>query len=137
MTTSNRGLFMPRPRYGSTYNIRYYLSEKENKMHILRPHVLVAGLLAFAVVNGNAQKPATGWTDYLGGPDSSHFSPLKQITPANVSKLDVAWTFPAGDGFYSSSPLVIDNIAYVAAKHGALVALDAATGKELWSHPFV
>jgi len=136
MATSNRGLSMPRRRYGATYDIRHYSSEKENKMHTLRSHIFVAGLLAFAVVNGNAQKPATGWTDYVGGPDSSHFSPLKQITPANVSKLDVAWTFPAGDGFYSSSPLVIDNIAYVAAKHGALVALDAATGKELWSHPF-
>jgi glucose dehydrogenase len=34
------------------------------------------------------------------------------------------------------SPLVIDNVAYVAAKQGALVALDATSGKELWVHSF-
>ncbi len=85
---------------------------------------------------GAQQKAASGWTDYLGGPDSSHYSQLTQITPANVSKLEVAWTFPAGDGTFSMSPLVIDNVAYVAAKGGALVALDASTGKELWTHEF-
>ena len=34
-------------------------------------------------------------------------------------------------------PLVVDNVAYVAAKGGSLVALDATeSGKELWVHPF-
>jgi quinoprotein glucose dehydrogenase len=70
-------------------------------------------------------------------PDSSHFSPAKQITPANVGKLEVAWDYSTGDnGTYFFSPLVVDNIAFVAAKQGALVALDATTGKELWAHTF-
>ena len=98
---------------------------------------LVCGVLfAAGLASANAQKSNTGWTDYLGGPDSSHYSPLKQITPQNVDKLDIAWSYPAGDGNYTMSPLVVDNIAYVAANRGALVALDATTGKELWSHPF-
>jgi quinoprotein glucose dehydrogenase len=96
----------------------------------------LAGTVIIAAVGTNAQKYTTGWTDYLGGPDSSHFSPLKQITPANISKLEVVWNLPAGDGNYTFSPLVADNIAYVAADQGELVALDATTGKELWSHPF-
>ena len=104
------------------------------------PHVgrLIRGIagISLAAVAVGAQQASTGWTDYLGGPDSSHFSPLKQINPANVSKLDVAWSFPAGDGNYSFSPLVIDNIAYVAANGGSLVALDATTGKQIWSHIF-
>ena len=37
---------------------------------------------------------------------------------------------------YTFCPLVVDNIAYVAAKGGSLVALDATTGKELWMHNF-
>ena len=94
------------------------------------------GLLALAIINAGAQKSSTGWTDYLGGPDSSHYSPLKQITAANVSQLEVAWTFPAGDGNYTFSPLVVDNVAYVAANGGSLVALDATTGKQIWSHTF-
>jgi len=47
----------------------------------------------------------------------------------------VAWTYETGDDTaYTFSPIVIDNIAYFAAKQGALVAVDAATGKELWVH---
>jgi quinoprotein glucose dehydrogenase len=104
------------------------------------PHVgrIIRGIagISLAAIYVGAQQVSTGWTDYLGGPDSSHFSPLKQVTPANVSKLDVAWSFPAGDGNYTFSPLVVDNVAYVAADGGSLVALDATTGKQMWSHPF-
>jgi quinoprotein glucose dehydrogenase len=90
-------------------------------------------LLPFAL---DAQKN-TGWSEYLGGPDSSHYSPLKQINTRNVNKLEVAWTFDTGDDLsYTFCPLVVDNIAYVAAKRGALVALDATTGKELWVYTF-
>ncbi|HEX3875389.1 MAG TPA: PQQ-binding-like beta-propeller repeat protein, partial [Bryobacteraceae bacterium] len=83
-----------------------------------------------------AQKE-TGWSEYLGGPESAHYSPLKQLTPHNVNNLAVAWAYETGDETsYTFCPLVVDNIAYVAAKRGALVALDAATGKELWVHTF-
>jgi quinoprotein glucose dehydrogenase len=83
-----------------------------------------------------AQKAAAGWKDYLGGSDSSHYSPLKQINASNVSKLEVAWTYPAPDGQSTFCPLVVENRAYISAKGGALVALDATTGKELWVHSF-
>ena len=83
-----------------------------------------------------AQK-GTGWSDYLGGPDSSHYSPLKQVHKGNVDKLEAAWSYDTGDDLsYTFCPLVVDNIAYVAAKRGALVALDATTGKELWAYTF-
>ena len=62
---------------------------------------------------------------------------MNQINTSNVNKLDVAWSYPTGDDTtYTFSPLVIDNIAYFAAKHGSLVAVDATTGKELWVHTF-
>src|SRR4051812_33509053 len=83
-----------------------------------------------------AQTPSIGWKDYLGGPAGSHYSPLKQIDVSNVSKIEAAWTYPAGDGSSVFCPLVVDNIAYISAKGGALVALDATTGKELWVHSF-
>ena len=62
--------------------------------------------------------------------------PVEANQPSNVDKLEVAWSYPATDGVYFFCPLVVDNIAYVAAKQGALVALDATTGKELWVHSF-
>ncbi len=89
------------------------------------------------IAAASAQQSAISWKDHLGGPDSSHFSPSRQITKANVNKLDVAWSYDSGDSTaYTFSPLVVDNIAYVAAKQGSLVALDATTGKELWVHSF-
>lgn len=84
-----------------------------------------------------AQQPRTSWKDYLGGPDSSHYSDLKQINTGNINKLDVAWNYVTDDDVtYTFCPLVIDNVAYFAAKKGSLVAVDATTGKELWAHSF-
>jgi quinoprotein glucose dehydrogenase len=82
-----------------------------------------------------SQQTGASWKDYLGGSDSSHYSPLKQINASNVSKMEIAWTYPS-DASSVFCPLVVDNVAYLSAKGGALVALDAATGKELWAHPF-
>src|SRR5205085_10672772 len=89
-------------------------------------------LCGFSAQTGFAQKAAASWKDYLGGPDSSHYSPLKQINASNVNKIEVAWTYPAPDGTSVFCPLVVVNIAYMSAKGGALVYLDARYGKELW-----
>ena len=84
----------------------------------------------------HAQK-VTNWSEYLGGSDSSHYSQLKQVNKGNVNQLELAWSYETGDDVsYTFCPLVVDNIAYVAAKQGALVALDATTGKELWIYRF-
>lgn len=94
-------------------------------------------LLFSLASNASAQQSHTTWRDYLGGPDSSHYSALKQLNTSNIKQLKVAWTYMNDDDVsYTFSPIVIDRIAYFASKHGALVAVDAATGKELWSHSF-
>src|SRR5215831_3256605 len=77
------------------------------------------------------------WSQYLGGPDSSQYSSLKQINRGNVAQLEIAWTYSAEDNNqYLFNPIVLDNVIYVQAKNNSLVALDAATGKELWVHAF-
>jgi quinoprotein glucose dehydrogenase len=105
-----------------------------SKFRLFFPAVMVA-----LVCGGTsfAQQGGTDWKDYLGGPESSHYSTLKQINTSNINKLDVAWSYPTGDDLnYTFCPLVIHNIAYFAAKQGSLVAVDASTGKELWVHAF-
>ncbi len=100
---------------------------------------LCTAIAFFTVAVGisSAQQARTTWRDYLGGSDSSHYSALKQINTGNVDKLEVAWHYLTGDdSTYTFSPFVVDNVAYVAAKEGSLVALDGATGKELWVHSF-
>ena len=82
-----------------------------------------------------AEQDHKAWKDYGGGADSSHFSTLRQITKANVNQLRVAWTYPTGDdATYVFNPIVVDNVMYVLARKNSLVALDAATGKEIWIH---
>jgi quinoprotein glucose dehydrogenase len=73
---------------------------------------------------------------YEGDAGAAHFSALTQIDRSNVQDLQVAWTYPVdandGEGF---SPSIIDDIMYVAGTGTDLVALDAATGEELWTYP--
>jgi len=77
----------------------------------------------------------TTWSDYGGGSDSSQFSALEQINRSNVSKLEIAWTYSTGDNNkYFFNPLVVDSVLYVLAKNNSIVALDAASGKEIWTH---
>src|SRR5437867_369724 len=75
--------------------------------------------------------PYTTWTAYGGGADSSQYSALSQINKSNVSQLQVVWTFPV-TGTVIFNPLVVDGVMYLQASGNALVAVDAATGKEIW-----
>src|SRR5580700_2041696 len=82
------------------------------------------------------ERSYTGWSDYLGGPDSAQYSALKQINKTNVNQLQVAWTYPTSDkNNYSFNPVVVDGVMFVQAKNNSIVALDAATGREIWVHP--
>jgi quinoprotein glucose dehydrogenase len=75
----------------------------------------------------------TTWSDYGGGPAGSQYSALAHIDRSNVGKLRVAWTYRIGDGAnYLFNPVVVDGVMYVLGKGNAIVALDAATGKEIW-----
>ena len=75
------------------------------------------------------------WRSYGGSEDGTQFSALRQINRSNVKELQVAWTYPTGDDRrYAFNPLVIDGTMYVMAKKNSIVALDAASGKEIWTH---
>jgi quinoprotein glucose dehydrogenase len=77
----------------------------------------------------------TTWRAYGGSPDGAQYSALRQINRSNVKKLQVAWTYRTGDNRkYSFNPLVVDGVMYVLAKNNSIVALDAGTGKEIWTH---
>ncbi len=80
---------------------------------------------------GSTAKPYTTWRSYSGGGHSSQYSALDQINKGNVGKLAVAWTFPV-TGTNIFNPAVIDGVMYAPVGGGTLIALDAATGKELW-----
>ena len=78
-------------------------------------------------------KPYTTWTAYQGGSHSAQYSALDQINKSNVTRLDVAWTYPV-TGNVTFNPVIVDGVMYVQGTGNAIVALDAATGKEIWRH---
>ena len=98
---------------------------------------LTLGMAALVAQSGGSRsssaKPYTTWTAYQGGSHSSQYSALDQINKSNVSRLDVAWTYPV-NGNITFNPIVVDNVMYVQGTGNAIVALDAATGKEIWRH---
>ena len=95
---------------------------------------------ALPVQSPGAPLPAdyTTWREYGGTADSMQYSALAQINRGNVATLQPAWFYRvAGDPVrLPFSPLVVANeganVMYVAGLKNVVVALDAATGKELW-----
>ena len=91
----------------------------------------LAGQSGPAGTSRAAAKPYTTWQSYAGGGHSSQYSALDQINKKNVAKLQVAWSFPiAGNSIFN--PVIIDGVMYAPVGGGALAAIDAATGKEIW-----
>ena len=103
----------------------------------LLQRVLARAMLwaGFAIVNPRLMgAPAnTDWAAYLGDKARSHYSPLKQINRRNVADLKVAWTYDTGDkGEYQANNLIVAGVLYTASPTRKVIALDAATGRELW-----
>ena len=91
----------------------------------------LAVLSVWAMLSAFGQDHTT-WSDYGGGADSAQYSALKQINRTNVSKLEVACTYPTADGRkYLFNPIVVDGLMYVLAKNNTIIALNAATGEEV------
>lgn len=82
----------------------------------------------------NGEWPAYGRT--VAG---QKYSPLTQITPANVSQLEVAWEYHAGETHVGvpgtalqSTPLIVQDTLYVCTPRSEVIALDPVTGTEHW-----
>jgi len=83
-----------------------------------------------------ASRPYTTWRDYGGASDSMQYSALTQINKTNVANLEQAWFFPVPDkgGNLGFNPIVVDGVMYLMGPDGSIVAVEAATGKPIWSH---
>src|SRR2546423_12066271 len=105
------------------------------------PKIIAAGVLAglataaVPLAQQRGKPKFNTWRQYLGSSDSSQYSSLDQINKKNVGQIQVAWTYSTGDmRTYRFNPIVVDTVMYTLAKNNAIVALDAATGQEIWTH---
>jgi len=91
--------------------------------------VAAATVLAASGLAGAAavtQVGDVGWA-YNGGQGQDHYSPLTQVTRANVATLKPVWTFPLEAGALQGQPTVIGRTLYATTPGQRLVALDAVT----------
>jgi alcohol dehydrogenase (cytochrome c) len=80
-----------------------------------------------------ASPPEADWLMWRRTYDVQGFSPLRSIDKANVSKLQLAWSWTLPESQNEATPLVHDGVMFLAS--GNLVqALDAANGDLLWSY---
>jgi quinoprotein glucose dehydrogenase len=104
----------------------------------------LALLAALALVGGAAaqDRDPADWPEARGDKGASRYSPLDQIRRDNVQRLRVAWIYRSGDASdrnattVENTPLVVDGVAYLTTANRKLVALDGATGRELWRLDF-
>ena len=90
--------------------------------------------LSAALLCAADERAFNTWSEYLGGADSSQYTSLKQVNKNTVKQLEMAWSYPAGMGNRTFNPIIANGVMYVLAKNNSIVALDAATGKEIWTH---
>src|SRR5260370_37395382 len=65
----------------------------------------------------------------------TRFSKLNQINADNVKNLGLVWSYPLeSSGGVEATPVVVDGIMYQAASWSVVHAIDARTGKKLWSY---
>lgn len=85
--------------------------------------------------------PDGEWQAYGRTEFGDRYSPLKQITPGNIGKLQEAWRIRTGDMptakdpveiTNQNTPLKVNGMLYACTAHSKVLALDPDTGKEIW-----
>ena len=72
------------------------------------------------------------WLTYSGNYQGHRYSPLAQISPANVKRLRPVWVYQTNNNRTEVSPVVVDGVMYVT-EANSVTALDVHTGRSLWS----
>ena len=78
--------------------------------------------------------PPGDWLNFRRTYDGWGYSPLDDITAANVGDLELAWVWAMADGTNQPTPLVHDGIMYLTNPGNIIQALDAATGDVIWQY---
>jgi alcohol dehydrogenase (cytochrome c) len=84
----------------------------------------------------NARKSPQNWLTYSGAYDGWRHSALNQINRSNVAQLRLLWIYQVPDAGqrFETTPLVVDGVMYITTSKNGVAAIDAATGKELWTY---
>jgi quinoprotein glucose dehydrogenase len=109
----------------------------------MRPWILAAGLALFTMAGPAQSEGDTEWPEYGGDAGGLRYSPVADVTPQNVAKLKVAWTFSHEDysdgsgewattSAYELTPILVDGTLFGCTPMNRVFALDPQTGEEHW-----
>jgi len=107
---------------------------------------LLAVICTALLLAGSCARPPADrdWPAHGGDAGHTQSSPVAQITTANVSRLQVAWTYRSGDARpdgrsqIQCNPIIVHGVLYATSPQLKVFALDAATGQQKWIFdPFV
>ncbi len=83
----------------------------------------------------NSDKELGNWLMYSRTYNGWRFSPLDQVNTENVNRLKVKWLFQGRhQEKFETTPLVVDGIMYLTRPENDIFALDAETGRTLWTY---
>ncbi len=108
--------------------------------------IILIGCLSFQLIlsacitfrKNKTNYAGRNWSEYAGDNTKSRYSTLTSINKQNVNQLKLTWIFRSGDfsqdlkTTIECNPVVINGVLYASTPTLKLVALNAATGKELW-----
>jgi len=107
----------------------------------MRRLVPVVALASLSLVPA---KPPIDWPYYGADQAGTKYSTASDVNRSNVERLAAAWSwkpnekplaeFGTAPGSFENTPLMIDNVLYLSTPYNRVVALDAETGKEIWSY---
>ncbi|HMM76950.1 MAG TPA: PQQ-dependent dehydrogenase, methanol/ethanol family [Gammaproteobacteria bacterium] len=99
---------------------------------------LAAAANAATIVDGAAiadEAQTANWLSYGRTYSEQRYSPLAQIDAGNVAKLGLDWALPLpSDRTLNASPIVVDGVLYFSGSYSVVRAVDAASGKLLWTY---
>jgi alcohol dehydrogenase (cytochrome c) len=82
-----------------------------------------------------ARPEAANWLSYRGTQDGWGYSPLDQVSTANVGDLTPVWTLSTGvTGGHEAPPIVNDGVMFVTTPRNQVLAIDAVSGDLLWRY---
>jgi alcohol dehydrogenase (cytochrome c) len=94
-----------------------------------------AGLVTNQELLDGLKDDGSRWLTFGGNYANHRFSPLTQITPENVARLQPQWTFQTNTlGNFETTTLVRDNVLYVTGPQNVAWAVDARTGRQIWRY---
>src|SRR5579871_522518 len=99
-------------------------------------------VLMLCLLQGRALADEAGWQFYGGDQGGKRYSAARQITPANVTRLGIAWTYSTRDlttkgdairnASFEDTPILAEGRLYVCSPFSEVSAIDPGTGRELW-----